>query len=136
MERNKALRLFIKHIEHQHFFDDIQKLHKGKTLPKQLRKLNPFIDDLGVLRVGGRLSRSGLAYEHKHPALLPRKCELTKRIVREIHQNHFHPGINTTHYLVAQQFWILSPKRAIRSALQNCIQCFRTNPKILEPLQE
>lgn len=133
VERNNALRLFVKRIQDQHFFDDIQKLKNGKVLPKQLRKLNPFVDELGVLRVGGRLSRSGLAYEHKHPALLPRKSEFTERIVREIHRNNCHPGINTTHYLVSQQYWILSPKRAIRSALQNCVQCFRTNPKILEP---
>ncbi|XP_054709036.1 uncharacterized protein LOC129218737 [Uloborus diversus] len=47
-----------------------------KSLPVQLkgplRFLNPFLDQNGLLRVGGRLSSSDLAYDQKHHLILPK----------------------------------------------------------------
>ncbi|XP_028408200.1 uncharacterized protein LOC114530778 [Dendronephthya gigantea] len=38
-----------------------------------LRKLDPYLDEEGILRVGGRLRRANLSEKIKHPIILPRK---------------------------------------------------------------
>ena len=44
----------------------------------------PFIDDGGVLKVFGRIQLSELAYESKHPVILPR-CHCSWLLVKFVH---------------------------------------------------
>lgn len=133
LELHDALLSMVKHVQSHSFNTEIMRLKQNKILSKQMRKLNLFIDESDVLRVGGRLSRSGLEFEHKYPALLPRNAILTYRIIEAVHHENHHPGLNTMHYLLTQQFWILSPKRAIYHCLSKCIRCYRVHPNPLEP---
>lgn len=133
IELHNALMMIVKHVQLRHFHTEIRQLRDGVLLSKQMRKLNPFLDHSGILRVGGRLARSGLEFEHKHPALLPRKSRLTYLIIEAIHRENCHAGVNTMQYLLTQQFWILSSKQAIRHCLSKCIQCYKTKPVPLEP---
>ena len=41
----------------------------------------PFIDEKGIIRVGGRI-RSGLNEEYMHPIILPKKFKVTELIVK------------------------------------------------------
>lgn len=41
-----------------------------------LFRLDPFLDEKGVLRVGGKLQKAALAYEVKHPIIIPEKSFL------------------------------------------------------------
>ena len=53
----------IKLVQNKHFKREVQKIRqKEGSLGKesQLSTLNPFIDKYGIIRVGGRLRRSGL----------------------------------------------------------------------------
>lgn len=47
-------------------------------------------------RVGGRLKNSNLAYSQKYPILLPSHNEITDMIVKQIHMDNFHSGVQTT----------------------------------------
>lgn len=133
VERHHTLIKIVKHVQHTTFLEEIFHLQSKKPLSKPFRKLNPFLDDQGVLRVGGRISRSGLEYEQKHPAFLPSNHPFTYLVIDFIHRSYLHPGINTTHFLLLQQFWIIAAKRVIRRHLSKCIQCFRINPQPLQP---
>lgn len=134
VERHNALLQIVKHVQSTTFSEQIGNIKSNKPLSKPFRKLNPYIDSQdGVLRVGGRITRSGLEYEQKHPAFLPSDHPLTYLIIDFIHRKHLHPGINTTHYLLLQQFWIISAKRTIRRCIGKCINCYRTNPQPLQP---
>lgn len=133
VERQRALIQIVKHVQARSFAEEISSLKSGKSLAKPFRKLNLFLDDQQVLRVGGRISRSGLEFQQKHPALLPSDHPLTRLIIEYIHRSFLHPGINTTHYLLLQQFWIVAAKRTIRRQLSKCIKCFKTNPQPLQP---
>ncbi|XP_059046949.1 uncharacterized protein LOC131842434 [Achroia grisella] len=99
------------------------------SLPKNFRKLSPFLDDAGFVRVGGRLANAKVDYSIKHPLLLPRNHRLTQLIIEDCHQRFMHPGAQTLLNILAQSFWILSPKRAIRSVIANCVNCFRVKPQ-------
>lgn len=98
-----------------------------------MRKLNVFLDDHNILRVGGRLKHANLGFTQKHPAILPRNHRLTKLIIEHYHKAYMHPGAQTLQYLLRQQFWILSPKRAIRNVTLQCQSCWRVSPQPMQP---
>lgn len=129
-----ALLAIVKVIQTDVFADDWAKIKKSLPCSKPLRQLVPFIDDSGVLRVGGRLRNSELSYDAKHPILLPRDHRLTQLIILQFHIQNCHPGPRGLQYLIIQQFWILSARRAIRCVLSKCYRCFRVNPTSLTPL--
>lgn len=131
---NEALLCLVKQVQREVFSDAITRLSENKSIDKVLRKLNPFIDPQGFLRVGGRLTHSRtLSYEKKFPLLLPQKHRLTELIIFYFHKRYLHPGLQTLHFLIMQQFWILSAKNAIRRCLSCCVRCFRVEPKPVVP---
>ncbi|KAJ8984400.1 hypothetical protein NQ317_003983 [Molorchus minor] len=132
-ELDKSVLIFVKHSQHSSFSEEISRLRSGKVVPRWLRKLNPFLDDMGVLRVGGRLIKSDLSYERKHPALLQSKHKLTTLIIEYTHRIYLHPGLQTLQFLLAQRYWIRAPKRTIRRVLASCYKCWRVNPSSPQP---
>lgn len=135
VETSAATKFLVKHVQESEFASEIRALTKNtpNLLPKASRKLCPFLDEGGLLRVGGRLSHSQLGYDQKHPLLLPRAHRLTSLLIEEYHKKFLHPGLQTLQNLLAQDFWILSPKRAIRSVISSCVKCFRVTPRLTAP---
>ena len=72
--------LIIKKLQRVAFAEEIQRL---ENLPKgsKLFKLDPFIDENGVLRVAGRLKLSSTPFEVKHPEVLPKSGHITELII-------------------------------------------------------
>lgn len=129
-----ALVVLVKAVQSMVFNKEISDLEVGRPCSKPIRKLSPFLDEDGVLRVGGRLRHADLSFDVKHPMLLPRKHRLTDLVIRSVHQNNLHPGSRTLQYLLSQRFWILSARRAINGVLGQCYRCFRARPTALTPL--
>ncbi|XP_078051828.1 uncharacterized protein LOC144477974, partial [Augochlora pura] len=96
------------YLQRMHFAEEYRclKNHRGIPAKSDLRSLNPFLDDQGILRVGGRLENATLPWETKHPIILP-KHYVSTLIIRQCHRNTLHGGIQLTMYTVRQQFWIL-----------------------------
>ncbi|KRZ23332.1 hypothetical protein T4C_8592 [Trichinella pseudospiralis] len=70
-----------------------------------LAALSPFVDTEGLLRVGGRLSRTALPWCHRHPLLLPRNDPVVELIVRRTHESELHAGLNQTLAALRRRFW-------------------------------
>ena len=64
-------------------------------LPKsQLRKLNPFLDQHGLIRSSTRLlNAQGLTYNEKCPIVLPKRHDTVDALIRECHIRHAHMGV-------------------------------------------
>ena len=89
-----------------------------------LYQLDPFVDSNGVVRVGGRLRRVQLAYEEKHPALLPKGHHVANLVVRHYHTRVHHQGRQITHGAVRQAgYWLIGGHGAVAKELRNCIIC-------------
>ncbi|XP_071647570.1 uncharacterized protein [Temnothorax longispinosus] len=134
LELHSALLVVVKSVQADAFRDEIDRLQSGRRLPKPLLKLAPFLDPVGILRVGGRLAKSGLTFENKHPALLPSKHRLTDLVIEHVHRTNLHPGRRTLQYLLTQHYWVLGVHRAIQRVLSRCHRCFRVNPHTSQPL--
>ena len=90
---------------------DRNHVRQRKTVMKKtssLFRLDPFLDNEGILRVGGRLSRSSIPLHVKHPAILPRKGHVTALVIKHYHQRIRHQGRGMTlNELRANGFWIV-----------------------------
>lgn len=92
-----------------HEFRDVSKLVADDALMRRsaLRKLNPFVDDRGLLRVGGRLSNANLAFDETHPVILPGRNKVVELIINEAHERMFHGGPQATSGQLRQRYWLL-----------------------------
>ncbi|XP_068210507.1 uncharacterized protein [Palaemon carinicauda] len=59
---------------------------------KQIKKLDPKLDEKGILRIGGRLHELHLPYEQRHPVLLVRNSSLAEAFTQMIHRCTGHQG--------------------------------------------
>ena len=57
-----------------------------------LQQFSPYVDDEGVIRVGGRLSRMTDSIDFKHPMILPKKSLFSSLVVRHSHLLTGHGG--------------------------------------------
>lgn len=91
-ELDDARNNVLKELQIQAFKDEIRALQKKLPLPRQSRlgSFIPFLDDKGLLRIGGRLRHSTQSYDTIHPVLLPQQHPLTRAIIREIHIRTMH----------------------------------------------
>lgn len=101
-------------------------LHSPRS---RLCRLSPFLDKDGLLRVGGRLSKSHQSQDAKHPLLLPKQHYVVDLIIDFYHVCYLHAGAQLTQSLISQRFWILSARSKIRSRIFKCITCFRAKPR-------
>lgn len=123
----------IKLLQTYQLSDELNKLRsKQSAYQGKLSNLCPFIDKEGLLRVGGRLQSSNLMFSQKHPMLLPSRNCITDRIIREIHERHYHTGIQTTLYLLRQKFWLLDGRNQVRKVIRTCTRSLRFNSQTVE----
>lgn len=129
----QALLQLVKHEQKRFFHSEISLIQEGKLLPKNFRKLSPFFDDLGILRVGGRLANAPLPFDTRFPALLPSNSRLTTLLIEDCHITQLHAGIQTVQFLLIQRFWILNAKKIIRKVISKCVRCWKVNPSPYQP---
>ena len=81
-------------IQRDVFGEDLTTIKNGKSVSSssKIHKFNPFLDEDGVLRVGGRLQQTTWPFERKHPVLLD-KHHLTELLVRHHHIERKHQGV-------------------------------------------
>ena len=106
---------------------EIEQLQAGKQDGKELRrlrKLNPFVDREGILRVGGRLASAGDDEVEKFPVLIPKKAVSTKVMIEWHHAQIEHRGKHTTIGRLREcGFWVVSSSKEVGSVVYRCVRC-------------
>eukprot|EP00112_Aurelia_sp_Birch-Aquarium-sp1_P016451 Seg373.7 transcript_id=Seg373.7/GoldUCD/mRNA.D3Y31 product="hypothetical protein" protein_id=Seg373.7/GoldUCD/D3Y31 len=84
-ELQEAEEWLIKHDQKKCYQRELQDLSNKKPLSKNssVYNLNPFIDEDGLIRVGGRLRRASLEYASQQQIILPKRSHITELIIRE-----------------------------------------------------
>ena len=97
----------------------------------QLYRLDPFLDQRGVLRVGGRLRHSSMPDDLKHPIILPRKSNITELVIKYYHNKCNHQGRGMTiNELRSSGFWIIGCTSAVSEMIHNCCLCRKTRSDV------
>ena len=99
-----------------------------------LAKFSPFFDNTGIIRVGGRIKHANLSFEQRHPILLSTKHDLVKVLLRDLHLEHNHEGVEYIRSVIQQKFWILGLRNALRSIKSSCVFCRKLRAQINLPL--
>ena len=118
-------------VQQSYFVDDIRCLSTRATVGRNslLRKLAPFIDQHGVLRIGGRLQESGLPHSERHPVILPKQCHLSRLVIEWAHQSCLHGGQALTYAQVIKRAWINGGRQKTKSFIRHCLKCVRSNAR-------
>jgi hypothetical protein len=84
---------------------DLQNKQEVST-KSSLKCLHPFVDQEGLLRVGGRLQQSSFPYDDIHQMILPSNHYFTRIVVSAEHTRLLHAGPQLVIASIRQRFWI------------------------------
>jgi len=119
----------LRYTQNKSFSTEIALVKSDKRLPRKnkLQKLDPFIDDNNLLRVGGRLQRSTLPYNTRHPIILPNNEPNVVKLMRHEHKLLGHMGRASIVASLRRSYWILGINTAVKRLQYECVVCRRTN---------
>lgn len=129
-ELRNSQTFIIKVIQEKHFHKEILELNLGRVIGnKSILSLKPFLDELGILRVGGRLANADIDYNQKHPILLPSKSHILTLLLKKEHLSMYHAGPQTVLSNFRTKFWPLNGLNETKRVIKNCVTCFRFRAK-------
>ena len=106
---------------------DVQRVDMAKL--KQLSKLSPFLDRDGILRVQGRIEKSALSYEEKHPILLLGSSRFSVLLTRFTHFLLKHAGVPLMLTQLRNEYWIVGGRRVAKDVKRYCTACQRQDAR-------
>uniref|UniRef100_A0A5S6QYI8 Integrase catalytic domain-containing protein n=1 Tax=Trichuris muris TaxID=70415 RepID=A0A5S6QYI8_TRIMR len=121
----KAEKVWFRIIQKERFPQEVERMSSGRELPKtsQIAQLDPFFSEDRLLRVGGRIEKSELSYEARHPIILPHRHVVVEMLVRRCHEGQMHAGVEHTLAVLRQRFWILRARSVVKGIVRGCVTC-------------
>ena len=118
-----AMVLLIKSEQVESMADILQYLETKKgTKHSWIHSMALWLDKQGIIRLGGRLGRSGLSFGQRYPILYPRTSPLWNLRIQEYHLRN-HSGVKNVKHILQRQFWTPKIGKAIETIIRNCFQC-------------
>ncbi|XP_045446747.1 uncharacterized protein LOC123654934 [Melitaea cinxia] len=135
-EIQDALDCCIRHHQSDAFAVEMASLTKTKNISKKSRlsMLNPFLDNFGIMRVGGRMDKSNLSYKSKHPIIIDGASHLARLIVADAHNKTMHGGQQLTCNYIRSSYWVTKLKNIVKSHIHHCVPCIRHAATFRTPL--
>ena len=146
---DRAAKVIIKAVQREAFKEEFEVIaqsssendssrNEAKARKKSLKKstlyqLDPYVDDAGILRVGGRLRQTNLSFNEKHPVLLPKGHHVSMLILRYYHEQVHHQGRQITHGALRNAgYWLVGGHGAVASLVGSRFTCRRLRRPMLE----
>ncbi|XP_069114456.1 uncharacterized protein [Argopecten irradians] len=124
----------IKLMQNEKFPQEIANLRSKKLVPKNspLRYLDTYLDNDGIIRVGGRIRTGDALSGQEGPIVIPGKTHLARLIVLHYHEKTTkHQGRNILEGAVRSAgYWIIGAKRLITSVINSCVICRKLRRKL------
>ena len=95
--------------------------------------LAPLMDGT-IIRVGGRLKKSQLDYDQKHPVLLSSSNHISQLIMEDVHRKVLHAGPERTRSESRRKFWIVRGRRLAKKLVRDCAVCRKLRQQPLTTL--
>ncbi len=134
-ELTQARIVVIRTVQREAFSEELKCLTRNEEVHKRsiIRKLNPILDEDGVIRVGGRLSSAETCWEEKHPIIVPKNNHIATLLVRHFHEQVAHQGRHFTEgALRSAGLWVIGGKRLVSSVIHHCVICKRLRGRLEE----
>ena len=125
--------LIIRTVQEEYFSREIAHLQRQRVLPTSspIEPLSPYLDQHGVLRVGGRLSKGSTILDASvKPIIVPKDSHLAILLICYFHESVQHQGrLITEGAIRTGGYWILGGKRAISKIIHRCVTCRKIRGK-------
>ena len=72
-----------------------------------LAYISPFFDECGMIRIRRRIKHANLSFQQRHPFLLSTKHSIVSVMLRYLHLENSHEGVDYVRSVIQQKFWIL-----------------------------
>ncbi|CAB4038636.1 THAP domain-containing 2 [Paramuricea clavata] len=107
-------------IQQQVFSEEYNALSKsGKVkISSNIAKLNPFIGENNIIRVGSRLEYAHISYNAKFPPILPKQHWVSELLARHVHCSNAHIGQEHTLNILRQRVWICNVRSLVRKIIK------------------
>ncbi|XP_041450598.1 uncharacterized protein LOC121404670 [Drosophila obscura] len=127
-------RILLRSIQRVHLWPDYKTLRDEQQVQSSssISSLAPFLDDHGLLRVGGRLENSSLDFNARHPVILPRRHPVTSAVIVHVHEQNLHAGPRSLLALIRHEYWPIGGRKTVASVVNRCTRCFKAKPRLLQ----
>ncbi|XP_017484227.1 PREDICTED: uncharacterized protein LOC108372923 [Rhagoletis zephyria] len=132
-ELRDAELLVIRIAQRSAYADECAILRGGKQLnaSSKLFRLSPMIDDVGIIRVNGRLQNAYAIPQHtRQPVVLPQRHHVTNLIIDLYHRIWKHQNQNTIIAELRRKYWIPHIREEVRKAGRRCLSCQRERARL------
>jgi len=135
LELSHAATILLKKVQSVAFHQDVADLNAKRPVERRsaLRTLNPFIDHNDLVRVGGRLVNSDIAFTSKCPIVLASKSRVIQLIFEYEHLRLLHIGPQGLLANIHLRYWPIRSRLIARQTVKRCIVCFRSSPTLVTP---
>mgnify|MGYP003465469978 FL=1 len=142
--RETAHRYLVSLSQKGSFREEIDLLKKGEKLPQssQLYRLNPFLDNHGLLRTQSRLhTLRYISYDQANPVILRAKCPIARSIIENAHVKYQHTvSLNSMLATLFKKYHFLSLTKVVKDIMKRCIICrkraAKKSPTLMSPLKK
>lgn len=98
--------------------------HKYSRTHSSILSLDLFIDEDGILRVGGRLKDTNPSNQVKHLIILPKGSQVTKLIIKHYHEHTKHQGRGMMlNEIQSRGYWIIGGTSPVGTTIASCVTC-------------
>ncbi|XP_076659886.1 uncharacterized protein LOC143363168 [Halictus rubicundus] len=135
-ELNRSRRVCVKPTQNEYFRDELLALRDGKHVSRSspTYNLTPFLDEDGILRVGGRLQHAGSTVDRTHPIILPRAAPYSDLVMHHAHLAVLHGGAQLTLARLRREYWVIRGRSPIRRLVNQCVVCVQNRGRTCEQL--
>ena len=127
-EINDAEVMVLRQAQQESYCEESSRARRGEALPSssKILPISPSLGSDGLLRGNSRLRLAvHIAWEARHPIILPRRHQVTKLIVERLHKDSNHSGNNQVLALLSARFWLPGAWEEIRDCERACMVCRR-----------
>ena len=93
------------------------------TPPIYVTQFGLYLYSDGIIRCKGRLNNAPLSDSSKSPIILPSKHHFIDFIVKDVNEQAYHSGINTTLSRIRERYWIIRGRKTVKRNLNSCVLC-------------
>ena len=118
------------------FGDEFRDLNNGRSIESSssIISLAPMLNEDGVICIGCRLENADIAWDSKHPIILPSTARITTLLIREFHEKFWHSSTERTFHELRKIYWIPRGRQFIKKIVKRCVWCKRVEGRIEQPV--
>ena len=135
-ELAQGRRMLIRAAQLTGYAEEMCDLKAGRPIKRSSKLIDytPYLDENGLMRVGGRLHNAELPELYAHPYILPYDHPLTAMIIRQTHVRVLHGAINRTWGEIRKEYFFLKHQRTIGQYVHTCHLCRKRDARPKSPM--